>query len=409
MAHARRCVCLLLAGSTLLTGALGCGSGDAEPGPSWRAFDETLGTSPPPRAVVALIVDDRASASAVEMRRKIGAAMQQLGLDALRTATGFAPDWAAWHAIDVAVVIVPASADSLDAAISPARDARLAWTTQRATPKTAEDVALAVEEHVRGLPEPEGASFRPLAQARAIVDLLTRARPPASEVEEAILAEVSPRAKRIGVSIVATADDESPGPTLSYRLPKDVAFIGLATSRRDAQGEIDKVVYPRLIDWSEGMLFSPFYDCAGDSRPPFWLFEPKCRNQGGGWRCPGYTIAESSPGVGHCHIQLTTPEAATCEPSRGWLDPLASNGSRRPRVTRTGERICDVMPVDASVMDACIHDETCADCGSGWCVSKVLPRAKYCPHAAPLPIRWVGGALPAPGLVRITCLERVDP
>jgi hypothetical protein len=408
MTHARHGFCLLFSGSTLLIEALGCGFSYGEPGPSWRAFDETLGNLSPPQAVVVLIVDDRPSASAVEMRGKIGAAMRQLGSDAVRTAVGPAPDWAAWHPIDVAVVIVPASAGSLDAAISPARDARLAWTTKRATPKTAEDVALAVEEHVRGLVGREGAAFQPLARARAIVDLLTRARRPASNVEEAIFAAVSSRARWIGVSIVATEDDESPGPTMSYRLPKHVASIGLATSRRDAQGEVDPVAYPRLIDWSEGMLDSPFHDCAEDSQPPFLLFEPRCAHIGR-WRCPGYSIAESSPGVGHCHIQITTPEAVTCDPSRGWLDPSASNGSRRPRVTRSGERICDVMPVDPSVMDACIHDETCADCGSGWCVSKVLPLAKYCPNAAPLPIRWIGGALPAPGLVRITCLERVEP
>ena len=191
-----------------------------------------------------------------------------------------------------------------------------------------------------------------------------------------------------------------------YRLPRDVVFIGLATGRRDPQGMADPLVYPRLIDWSEGILESPFSDCAEESAPPFLLFRPRC----GGVirpRCPGYAIAESSPGLGRCVIEITTPEAVMCDPTRGWANPLASNGSRRPRITKMEERICEVMPVEAGAMDACIHDETCADCGGGWCVTKVLPLAKFCGDSAPLPIRWVGGALPAPGRIHITCLEEM--
>ena len=210
------------------------------------------------------------------------------------------------------------------------------------------------------------------------------------------------------MAVVATTDDESPGPTKSYRPRRDAAVIGLATSRRDSHGEIDPLIYPRLIDWSDGMIGSPFSsDCVEDSSPPFLLFGEPCQKESKLW-CPRHTIAESSPGVGRCVIQITTPEPITCDPRRGWVNPLASNGDRRPRVTKGGERICEVIPVTQDVMDACIHDESCADCGSGWCVSEVLPLAKFCQEASSLPIRWAGGALPSPGVVHITCLERLD-
>jgi hypothetical protein len=331
--------------------------------------------------------------------------MRQLGLDGVRRALGFAPDGATWHPIDVAVVIVAASAPSLDAAISPAQDARLAWTTKQATAKDADALAVAVEQHVRGLTALEGASFQPLARVREVVDLLTQTRTPTSDVEAHLVAAVSPRTKLIGVSIVATTDDESPQPPTFYRLPPDIGVAGLATSDRNALDESDPAVYPRLIAWSQGNLGSPFGGCGEESKPPFLLFLRPCAGASR-LRCPGYSVAQSSAGLGRCHIEVTTSEPVGCEPNRGWADPLDSDGVRRPKLTDQGDHVCDMMPVDPGVMDACIHDETCADCGSGWCITKVLPRARFCPNGVgPLPIRWVGGALPAPGLVHITCLE----
>jgi hypothetical protein len=239
---------------------------------------------------------------------------------------------------------------------------------------------------------------------------LTRVRAPASDSEAGLFEAVSPESQRIGVAIVAATDDESPQPVTSYLLPLDGASAGLATSQRDPLGQIDRAAYPRLVEWANGIIGSPFYDCSGDSQPPFWLFPPLCRNHWGGRHCPGYSVAESAPGVGRCSIQITTLEPVECEASRGWIDPLDDEGARRPRMTDTGGRVCDMMLVDPSVMDACIHDETCPDCGSGWCVSDVLPLAKYCPAGtSPLPLRWVGGALPSPGLVHISCLKRAEP
>jgi hypothetical protein len=408
MPSARALEVALLIGSALLIDTLGCGSSNGDPGPSWRAFDEILRNGQNPQAAIVLVVDDRPSARAAELRAGIGPAMRQLGSDGVRRALGFAPDWATWHPIDVAVVIIAASARSLDAVISPAQDARLAWITKHATAKDADALAVAVEQRVRGLTAPEGAPFQPLARVREVVDLLTQTRMPASEVEASLLAAVSPRGKLIGVSIVATTDDESPEPPTFYRLPPDISVAGLATSERNSLGESNPAVYPRLIAWAQGVLGSPFSGCGEESRPPFMLFRGRCV---GAFqlRCPGYSVAQSSAGLGRCHIQVTPSEPVGCEPNRGWADPLDSDGVRRPRLTDQGAHLCDMMPVDPGVMDACIHDETCADCGSGWCITKVLPHARYCPKGVgPLPIRWVGGALPAPGLVHITCLEDSD-
>jgi len=395
MRFVRRGLVAHIATAACFTGALGCEPDFGEPGLSWRGFQTSWRTLSPPQAAIVLVVDDRSSAGAVELRAGMGAAMRHLGADALRAAGGSDPDWAAWHPMDVTVTIVPASAASLDAAITAASDPRLGWTTNRATPATAEDLARAVEEHVRDLAAPEGAPFQPLARAR--------------EVERSLRAAGFPRAKRIAVAIVASTDDASPGPTRSYRLDSGTAVIGLATSARDRFDDPDPLIYPRLIDWSDEMIGSPFKEiCDHNPPPPFLLFGRPCQAQSESPSCPGYAIAESAPGMGRCLVEITTPEPVMCDPSRGWINPLASNGARRPRVTKSQERICEVLPVDSSVMDACVHDENCTDCGSGWCISKV-PLAKFCPVRPALPIRWVGGALPAPGTVRITCLEGLAP
>jgi hypothetical protein len=78
-------------------------------------------------------------------------------------------------------------------------------------------------------------------------------------------------------------------------------------------------------------------------------------------------------------------------------------------VNGKGEHVCEALPVAAAVMDACIHDETCANCGSGWCVSEVRPRADICPNSPAKVLRWVGGVLPEGGSFRVTCSEARNP
>jgi len=124
-------------------------------------------------------------------------------------------------------------------------------------------------------------------------------------------------------------------------------------------------------------------------------------------RCDLQPIAEISPGLGACHIQVTTLDPPSCDASRGWADPLDADGVRRARVDKKGERVCELLPIEPRSMDACMHDETCADCGSGWCVSEVQPKlAERCPGSPSRYLRWIGGALPTPGWVHVTCLEK---
>jgi hypothetical protein len=86
---------------------------------------------------------------------------------------------------------------------------------------------------------------------------------------------------------------------------------------------------------------------------------------------------------------------------------MDADGVRRTDVNHNGAHACEAMLVDAEVLDACIHDATCANCGSGWCLSDVRPAR--CPASPSKTLRWVGGVLPEPGNVHVTCGETRRP
>jgi len=386
--------CTLLLGGSLVLGAIGCGNDAGDPGPSWGGFQETIVTLSPPHVALILVVDDRATARAATLRAGTGAAMRQLVVDA---------DRASWRPIEFDVIIVPASAASTDAAVGPSSDARLTWRTKQATLEDGNALAAVVEERVRTFSAAPGAPFQPLARGHELVELVAQLRPPASDAEAGLVAAVSPH-RWIGVSVVASSDDESPEPPTSYRLPTAFGTAGFATNEQDGSGASDPGLYPRLTAWTMERPGSPVAGCGEDLHPPFSLFRRECLGEITP-RCGNYAIDQISPGLGRCDIRITTPEPLECDATRGWADPLGQDGVRRPQTTSNGERSCDLLPVDPSVMDACIHDEACTDCGGGWCVTEVLPDYPCRAGTTLLPLRWVGGALPTPGSVRLTCLR----
>jgi hypothetical protein len=161
--------------------------------------------------------------------------------------------------------------------------------------------------------------------------------------------------------------------------------------------------YPRLLAWSEqtdGYFLGIGGLCLASAPAPFELFNVGiCGSLRS--RCLTRPILEISPGVGACSMRIEMTEPDACVAARGWIDPLDQDGVRRPRKTATGARVCDAQPVAPDVMDRCIHDPQCTDCGSGWCISQVTGPLG-CP---PGQIRWVGGVVPDDGTIYLTCVE----
>jgi hypothetical protein len=321
------------------------------------------------------------------------------------------PDPAPWHPVDMRVVIVPASSVAVDAAAGPVNDPKLVWATVQATEEGAEAIGRAVDAAVQRMETSSGAHFRPLERAHDIAGLLTGGRAPANAVEAELVAATLPKPKfpSVAVSVVAASDDESPEPAESYRLDFVVSGLafeiaaGIVTPGARHQRDLDVARFPRLSRWAFNRTWSPFIGCGAEGAP-FTLFEEWCVDYR--YRCDGRPIEQLSPGLGSCYIETTTVDPPACAAERGWADPKDSDGVRRPHVDERGEHVCEVMPVEPRYMDACIHDETCADCGNGWCVTETRADERFCgPYFKLSPIRWVGGALPAPGTVRITCRE----
>ena len=361
-----------------------------------------------------VVVDDRPNPEAAELRGGIGAAVHQFGGRLLGYYDFALPDRAPWHPVDVRVVLVPASSSSIETVASPASNPALAWTSHQATMEGRDVLVRAVEAEVARMTSSSGASFRPLERTADIVKLLRGTRAPANDAESTLLARTFAHRRQssfVGASVVAATDDESPEPAASYRLYDPFTEWPINVVTREGRGKErpDAARYPRLAIWVDG-TYRGWGGCFDDDdvEPPFELFTVGlCA----GWRfsCDARPIAQVSPGLGACVVEITTVEPPSCEASRGWADPMDADGVRRPRVDARGERVCEVMPVEPSAMAACMHDETCADCGSGWCVSEIQPRlAERCPGSPRAGLRWIGGALPSPGSVRMTCLEPND-
>jgi hypothetical protein len=339
-----------------------------------------------------VVVDDRSIGEAAALRADIGAAVRHVGATFLAE---FGPpsDLASWHPVDIRIILVPASSPSIESVASPATNPALAWTTNQATQEGRNALALAVDAEVGRMTAMPGAAYRPLERARDVVHLLDGTREASGEVEKSLVASLSSRRRKkhyIGVSIVTASDDESPEPSRSYLvdLGREAMAVNVVTGDGRGLEAPDPDRFPRLNEWAKAATDSVLGTCV-DYRVP----------------CDARPIEEISPGVGRCYVEITTTDPPVCDRSRGWVDPLGADGVRRPRLNDKGETVCEVLPVDAAVMDACIHDATCANCGSGWCVSEVRPTAGYCRNPLPKMLRWVGGVLPEPGSLRATCSE----
>jgi hypothetical protein len=397
----------------LLVTAFGCESSVGwNPGPSAAAVDYSANIRPPPSALLILIADDRPTEKAAHLRSGVGVAIRRLGWDLVGDYRARSSDAAAWHPADIRVILAPPSAVSTESIASPTNDAALAWTTIQATQDGANALAAAVDGHVLAESAPLEAPFHPLERARHVGELMAALRPPLDDREAQLVAIASARTwGAIGISIVAASDDESPDAPESYVInapsggPSIVA--GIVTPESDRSGKVDAMAYPRLAAWSEGRLWAPVDGCYDGLDAPFVLFSELCTDYGG-YRCDGRPIRQRSLGLGDCNIEVTTLEPNTCASNRGWDDPMDTDGVRRSRTTITGARVCEVQPVDPSVMDLCVHDPTCAGCGSGWCITQINNAMNLCaPGSMPRSIRFVGGALPDRGSVHVVCREDI--
>ena len=206
--------------------------------------------------VLVVMVDDRSTAEAAELRAGIAAAVEKFGEDFLLDSYFHWPDRATWHPVDLRVVLVPASSATIETVVSPATDPALAWTTNQATKEGRDALVRAVDSAVARMTAPLGASFRPLERAADVVRLLRGTRAASNDKEAALRDSTSyRRSGATGVSIIAATDDESPQDVASYRLddPYWVTVTNVVTREGRGEEPPNVVRYPRLAAWEIGL------------------------------------------------------------------------------------------------------------------------------------------------------------
>jgi hypothetical protein len=391
-----------LLGGALTLAIFGCGTAaPPDAGPSLATLEYSFKLSPAAKVMLVVVVDDRTTAEASELREGLAAATRRLAWDLVPDA---ASDMATWNAVDLRVLLVGASAGQEAAVRSWVDDASLAWTTPHATAEGAEALGRAVGERASQLTASEGARFEPLARARDVLALLRGARPARGPIEERVAAVATTETWTIGVSVLASVDDESTEPATAYRIasePMDEIGVGLVTGG-SLVGPRDAARWPRLSAWAEDSLHPLASVCRADVQAPFDLFPISCADFVP--RCLS-TLEQVSPDSTACSVEVTTFERE-CLPARGWVDPMGVDGVRRPRRAQSGELVCEALPVSEANLDACVHDAACTDCGSGWCIGAPHVDSSCPAGLMPLPLRWVGAVLPNGGTVHVACREK---
>jgi hypothetical protein len=390
------------AGGMAMILAASCGADYGDPGPSYGAFEYSIRTNVTMTHVLIMIVDDRTLVASAKLRADLPAMVRDMATLVLEPKE---PSWrerARWTPLSLRVVLVPASSKSMDGVVHPGIDPGLRTETERLSVTEVDALASAVQRQVERMEIVDGTPFRPLERARDVAALVNGERSPATAGEEALVASATPTRPwhNAGVAVIAATDDESDAPVEAYRSGREDFSTNVITPHLTTWGELDPSRVPRLAAWEKNGIR---YRC--DDNRLYQLFWSYCGHYTP--RCETPAIAEISPGIGACYVEVTTDYPLTCDPSRGWADPRSADGIRRPRLDAEGKRVCEILPVETRHLHACVNDPVCAECGSGWCLSHLaFPTQNVC--ANPLParrMRWIGGALAEPGTIRIVCRE----
>lgn len=404
--------CLLAA--TVLIPA--CGQ-EAPAGPPVATAQEEIGgrllTEAP--EVVVLVVDDAPTAEAAEVRARVVDSVRA-GLESAWSARWGgcgSPDPAQWHPGDIRFVIARPSAPDEEALRTPVQAPALAWVTQASLKEEIDGVVKAVEGALGERLAQPGEAYRPLRAARRAADLIAGAAPPGTP-DEATFAGGLPAGEQVRLVIASARDDEDATP---------VADLALDPAAREM------LVYP----WVVGP-FEPDGSCeaaaqGGGARLFLWGMDQKVNL--GAWGCDGglfwddmlihghwdcgpdchsRPVVVDDDGRAECRFFVDQPDLGQCDPARGWIDP-----DGEPQIVENGGeelRRCEIAQLTGAALDACRSTLECSGCGSGFCLTEVpeLDEPELCVVEYTWPVRFVGGALDAPGgLLSGACLTSLGP
>jgi hypothetical protein len=306
------------------------------------------------RVQYVLVVDDDPGEEASRLRASVAAAFRaSMSLVATRREPG------RWRPVDVEAVVVRPSGE-----MPHAMSARMTWRAGDADEPSSERFAAAVASELSRA-GPGGGRHAPLEAARQAWKELALPSP-----------------ERRTVLVVASArDDESPLPTGSYAVSSfDVETQAITDTTLVSRGE--------AFDDESCRSVSTF---AGDSTPPPTRLEAWGRASEArafAWPCALRT-APLFGELGAAILRVRLPESAeTCRVVVGIpsVQCAAERGWREPDVDRVRSPVDD-LPITGRV---CEVIASCVAGTSGYCLDD-------------REVRFLGGALPSPGYVGLSC------
>lgn len=358
-----------------------------------------------------IVADDAPTAEAAELRARVAESVRAGLTSALAERWGGcgSDDPARWHSGDVRIVVARPSAPDGEALFTPVQSPSLAWVTKTSLEEEVEPVASAAAAALEERLAQPGEVYRPLHAARRALELISGVRQPETE-DEAAFFGVLPPGERVWIVMASTRDDEGSAPVDDFFLDAQTEEV-LGRSAIVAPFEQhDAGCWPvssggtwRLWAWGKTVSANfQVWPCADE-----WAWDnlishccadcvPSCHDR---------PLAVDEDGRAECRFFIDKPDLGDCDPARGWFDPEGE-----PQIIEVdGRKVrrCEILQLTGAAREACQNTMECSGCGSGFCATSVpeLDYSEYCPDEHYWPLRFVGGALDAPGArLTGTCL-----
>lgn len=359
-----------------------------------------------PAQVFVLVVDDADTPEAAELRAHALESVESGLWNARNTRWEHcgSRDPAAWHPGDNRVVIARPSAPDDLVLFTSVQSPPLAWVTQTSLEEEIAPVVSATKSALADRLAQPGDTYRPLRAARRALDLLSGSRVPETPEEKSFV-ETLPEDMFVQLLMVSPRDDED-GASVEQLLPSAESrelmlypwVVGPFGSDPSSYCEISPPggasrlgIWGKALDANFGT-----WPCDGKY---FWdnllaAFAVDC-----GPRCHSRPIVIDEEGNAACRFFIEKEDLGPCDPERGWFDPEGL-----PEIVTVGGvdlRRCEIRQLTGASLEACRGTLECSGCGSGFCATEVpeLDESEYCPNDFYWPLRFVGGALDAPGEV----------
>jgi len=254
-----------------------------------------------------------------------------------------------------------------------------------------------------------GEPYRPLRAAKRAVDLVTGARPPATDAEAAFTASLLPKSL-VRLVVAGTRDDEDTSFVDELGLDSTESIMSITfvapTDSTGSSCEVSGSGDTRLQAWGNQVYASLSTWPCGDEDHWDHILSFCCADCGP--ICHTQPLAVSSDGLAECRVHVDQADLERCDPERGVRDPEG----QPTFVDRYGTQLrrCEVIQLTGADLDACRFTLDCAGCPSGFCATEVPELSPYdaCASSGYVwPLRFVGATLDVEnGWLNVVCQTR---